>query len=98
MTRSDRGSAGATLRRIGATFLCLALLYLAGGGNLLHQHSGADAVCHVCQALHAPALTIAFSGILSAPQISGWHSSRPVFAAVSDEFSLLRAGRAPPSA
>jgi hypothetical protein len=87
------------LRRIGAALLCLALLYFAGGGSFLHEHHGGpDTVCHVCQSLHAPVLTVTFSGIASAPQISGWHDSRPVFRAALDEISLLRSGRAPPSA
>jgi hypothetical protein len=92
-------SSGVRLRRIGAALLCLVLLYFAGGGSFLHEHHGApETVCHVCQSLHAPVLTIAFSGIASAPQISGWHDSRPVFKAALDEVSLLRSGRAPPSA
>jgi len=87
------------LERIGVALLCLALLYFAGGGSFLHQHNfGPDTTCHVCQSLHAPALTVSFSGIASAPQISGWHDLRPVLAAVAEEFSLHRAGRAPPSA
>jgi hypothetical protein len=87
------------LRRIGAALLCLALLYFAGGGSFLHEHHGApDTVCHVCQSLHAPVLTVSLSGVASAPQISGWHDSRPVFTAALDEVSLLRSGRAPPSA
>jgi hypothetical protein len=86
-------------RRASAMLICLALLYFAGGGSFLHQHHGApDTVCHVCQSLHAPALTVTFRGIASAPQISGWHDSRPVVIAALDEFSVLRSGRAPPSA
>jgi hypothetical protein len=86
-------------RRASAMLICLALLYFAGGGSFLHQHHGApDTVCHVCQSLHAPALTVTFSGIASAPQISGWHDSRPVVITALDEFSVLRSGRAPPSA
>jgi hypothetical protein len=88
-----------TLRRVGATLVCLALLYFAGGGSFLHQHNGGpDATCHVCQSLHSPALTASFCGIASAQQISGWHDSRPVFTAALDEVWLLRSGRAPPSA
>ena len=65
----------------------------------LHEHHGApDTVCHICQSLHAPVLTVTFSGIASAPQICGWHDSHPVFTAALDEVSLLRPGRAPPSA
>jgi hypothetical protein len=87
------------LHRIGAALLCLALLYFAGGGSFLHHHNSApDTVCHVCQSLHAPALTLTFSGIASAPQITGWHDPRPVFTTPLDEVSLLRSGRAPPSA
>jgi hypothetical protein len=87
------------LRRAGAAFVCLALLYLAGGGSFLHQHkAGPETVCHVCQSLHAPALTASLSGIASAPQISAWLVSRSVFTPALDEFSVLRSGRAPPSA
>jgi len=86
-------------RRASAALICLALLYFAGGGSFLHQHHGApDTDCHVCQSLHAPVLTVTFAGIASAPQISGWHDSRPVVIAALDEFSVLRSGRAPPSA
>jgi hypothetical protein len=89
----------ATLQRIGAALLCLMLVYFAGGGRFLHEHKSApDTVCHVCQSLHTPALTVAFSGIAIAPQLAGWHDSRPVITAALDEVSLLRSGRAPPSA
>ena len=99
MLRSDKNSKLPRLRRIGAAVLCLALLYFAGGGSFLHQHNGVpDTTCHVCQSLHAPALAASFSGIASAPQITGWHDSRPVFTVALDEVSLLRSGRAPPSA
>src|ERR1700730_4787153 len=86
-------------RRAGAVLMCPALLYFAGGGSFLHQHTaGPDNTCHVCHSLHAPALTVVFSGTASAPQLSGWHDSRPVGIAALDEFSVLRSGRAPPSA
>jgi hypothetical protein len=99
MRKFSPGLTGPSLRRIGAALICLALLYFAGGGSLLHQHNGGpDTVCHVCQSLHAPALTVTFSGIASAPQISGWLDSHPVFTAALDEFSFFRSGRAPPSA
>jgi hypothetical protein len=99
MKKFSPGPTGPSLRRIGATLICLALLYFAGGGSFLHQHHGApDTVCHVCQSLHAPALAVIFNGIASAPQISGWHDSRPVLKVALDEFLVLRAGRAPPSA
>jgi hypothetical protein len=92
-------SRGLKLRPIGAAMVCLALLYFAGGGSLVHQHNGGpETVCHVCQSLHAPALTVTFGGIACAPQILGWHDARPLLAAGLDEFSLHRSGRAPPSA
>src|SRR5215472_16444460 len=88
-----KNSGGMKLQRVGSALLCLALLYFAGGGSLLHQHHGGpDTVCHVCQSLHAPALITTFSGIACAPHISGWHGSRPVFAPALDEVSLLRSG------
>jgi hypothetical protein len=99
MARVRKNSFKTPWRRASAALICLALLYFAGGGSFLHQHHGApDTVCHVCQSLHAPVLTVTFSGIASAPQISGWHDSRPVVIAALDEFSVLRSGRAPPSA
>jgi hypothetical protein len=87
------------LRQVSAALLCLALLYFAGGGNFLHQHNGGpDTACHVCQSLHVPALTASFSGIASAPQLSGWLDSRPILSAALDRVSQLRSGRAPPTA
>jgi hypothetical protein len=41
----------------------------------LRQVGATALVCHVCQSLHAPALTVTFSGIASAPQITGWLAS-----------------------
>jgi hypothetical protein len=86
-------------RKASAALLCLALLYFAGGGSYLHKHNGGpDNTCHVCHSLHAPALTASFSGIASAPQISGWHDLHRVVVGARDEVSQLRSGRAPPSA
>jgi hypothetical protein len=99
MVDGRQNSNGIRLRRLGATLVCLALLYLAAGGSFLHQHkAGPETVCHVCHSLHAPALTASVSGTVSAPQISSWLTSRTVFTPALDEFSLLRSGRAPPSA
>jgi len=99
MSDGSKMLTGKRLRRFAAAMVCLALLYFAGGGSLLHQHNGGpDNACHICQSLHAPALTATFSGIASAPRISGWYDSRPVVTAALDEVSLLRSGRAPPSA
>lgn len=91
---------GRTVVRRGLALLaCAALLYFAAGGSLFHQHTkGPDTACHVCQALHMPALATARLDLVSTPQVITWYSSLPQHAAPSDSFSLHRAGRAPPSA
>jgi hypothetical protein len=82
-----------------ALLACAALLYFAAGGSLFHQHTNApDTACHICQALHMPALAAARLDLVSTPQTVTWYSSLPQHAAATDTFSLHRAGRAPPSA
>ncbi len=86
-------------RRALALLACAALLYFAVGGSLFHQHTkGPDTACHMCQALHVPALAAARLNLVSTPQIVTWYSSLPQHAAPSDSFSLHRASRAPPTA
>ena len=76
-----------------------ALLYFAAGGSLFHQHTNApDTACHLCQALHMPALAAARLDLAGTPQTITWYSSLPQHAAASNSFSLHRAGRAPPTA
>src|SRR5712671_5167794 len=88
---------GTTARRSMALLACVALLYFAAGGSLFHQHAhGLDTACHICQALHMPALAAARLDLSSTPQIVTWYSSLPQRAASSNSFSLHRAGRAPP--
>ena len=85
-------------RRTVAVLACTALLYFAAGGSLFHQHTnGPDTACHMCQALHIPALAAARLDLTSTPQIVTWYSSLPQHATPSDSFSLHRAGRAPPT-
>jgi hypothetical protein len=87
------------VRRGLALLACAALLYFAAGGSLFHQHTnGPDTACHICQALHMPALAAARLDLISAPQIVTWYSSLPQSAAPRNSFSLHRAGRAPPTA
>jgi len=87
------------VRRALALLACAALLYFAAGGSLFHEHTnGPDTACHICQALHMPALAAARLDFSSNPQIITWFSSLPRHAAPSDSFSLHRAGRAPPTA
>jgi len=84
-------------RRALALFACAALFFFAAGGSLFHQHAhGLDTACHICQALHMPALAAARLDLSSTPQIVTWYSSLPQRAASSNSFSLHRAGRAPP--
>ena len=82
-----------------ALLACAALLFFAAGGSFFHQHTkGPDTACHVCQALHMPALAAARLDLVSTPELVTWYSSLPQHAAPSDSFSLHRAGRAPPTA
>jgi len=88
-----------TAQRALAILACAALLYFAAGGSSLHEHSnGPDTACHICQALHMPALAAAPLDLVSTPEPVSWYSSLPLHAAPSDSFSLHRAGRAPPIA
>ena len=90
---------GTIARRALALLACVALLYFAAGGSLFHQHTnGPDTACHICQALHMPALAAARLDFSSTPQVISWYCSLPRHAAASDSFSLHRAGRAPPTA
>jgi len=99
MSMRERILGRRALRNALALLACAALLYFAAGGSLFHQHpNGPDTACHICQALHMPALAAARLDLVSAPQVITWHSSLPQHAAPSDSFSLHRAGRAPPSA
>jgi hypothetical protein len=76
---------------------CLALLYFVAGSTLHHHTDGQDTACHVCQALHMPALAVgALDLIPEALQVS-WHASAPEHVAPSASFALHRASRAPPA-
>ncbi len=82
-----------------ALLACASLLFFAAGGSFLHHHTkGPDTACHICQALHMPALATARLDLVSTPELITWYSSLPQHAAPSDSFSLHRAGRAPPIA
>jgi len=90
---------GTVVRRTLALIACSALLYFAIGATLPHGHAqGPDNACHVCQALHMPALAAARLDLVSTPQIVTWYTSLPQHASPSDSFSLHRAWRAPPAA
>src|SRR5262249_4657641 len=82
-----------------AVFSCLALLYFAAGGAFLHHHTGGSengTPCHVCQALHMPALAAAPVRVVPAAQQVGWHEVEQLYVAVSGLVYLPRALRAPP--
>jgi hypothetical protein len=95
-----RSMSGRTAVRRGMALLaCAALLYFAAGGSFLHEHTkGPDTACHICQALHMPALAAAPLDLVSTPEFVTWHFSLPQHTAPSNSFALHRAGRAPPSA
>jgi hypothetical protein len=80
-----------------ALLACLALLYFAAGGALLHNHTdGPDTACHICQALHLPALAAERLNLVSSPELVAQFISLPQHAGPSSSFSLHRASRAPP--
>ena len=88
-----------TGRRTLAVLGCLALLYFAAGGSILHHHTGGpDTACHICQALHMPALAAAPLDLIPEAREVAPHAALPDNAAPQDSFALHRASRAPPSA
>jgi hypothetical protein len=77
---------------------CLALLYFAVGGVFVHQHSGGpESVCHVCQALHMPALAAAAVDLIPQARQVAWHAVLPGNVSPLDSFALHSASRGPPS-
>src|SRR5207247_10798912 len=83
-------------RRIFALVACGALLYFALGATLPHGHAqGPDNACHVCQALHMPALAAARLDLVSPSQTVTWYFSLPRHPAPPDSSSLHRARLAP---
>jgi len=87
------------MRRCLALVACAALVYFAFGSTLPHQHpQGPNGACHICQALHMPALVAARLHLSSAREVVAWYSSMAEHTAPSESFSLHRASRAPPSA
>src|SRR3954467_6716423 len=86
-------------RRALAILGCVALLYFSAGGAFLHEHTrGPDAVCHVCQSLHAPVLAATAVELNPETRQVAWHAALPESASPLDSFALHRASRAPPTA
>lgn len=82
-----------------AIFACVMLLYFAGGGSLLHQHTNnPETPCHICQSLHVPVLAAAALDLVSAPELIARFSTITQQATPSERFPLHRASRAPPIA
>jgi hypothetical protein len=99
MTSRATISRGTRAHRAVALLGCAVLLFFAAGGMFLHQHQGGpDTVCHVCQALHMPALAAASLDLVTTPGPITWHSSVLLHVAPEDSFALHRASRAPPTA
>ncbi|HUE56160.1 MAG TPA: hypothetical protein VMO76_10030 [Candidatus Udaeobacter sp.] len=85
-------------RRSLALLACAAMVFFAAG-SFLHQHSdGPDTACHICQALHMPALAAARLELGNSIELVTRFSSPPERVATIDSFALHRAGRAPPTA
>ena len=88
-----------TGRRALAILGCLVLLYFAGGGGFIHQHTGgSDTPCHVCQSLHVPTLAPAPLDLIHEARQVAWHAVLPENVSTLDSFATHRASRAPPSA
>ncbi|HWZ99562.1 MAG TPA: hypothetical protein VN025_17525 [Candidatus Dormibacteraeota bacterium] len=86
-------------RRAMALLACAALFYFAAGGAFLHEHKGGnDTACHICQALHMPALAPAGIAAIAIPESVSWYLTQPIHAAPCEAFSFHHAGRAPPVA
>jgi len=86
-------------KRALAIFGCIALLYFAGGGVFIHQHTGGpETACHVCQSLHVPALALAALDLSPEARQVAWHAILPDNVSPLDSFALHRASRGPPSA
>src|SRR5438094_9036900 len=83
-------------RRIFALVACGALLYFALGATLPHGHAqGPDNACHVCQALHMPALAAARPDVVSTALIDTRGVSLPHQVATTDSSYLHRVGLGP---
>jgi hypothetical protein len=90
---------GHWLNKAVALFACAALLYFACGGAFLHEHSsGPETPCHICQALHMPALAVAHVNLALTPSPIARLSSIPKQVALNAILSLYRLSRAPPVA
>lgn len=88
-----------TCRRALAVLGCLALLYFAGGGTLLHQHTGGpDTVCPVCHSLHTPVVAASVVHVFPQEQQLAWQLKLPQGATPLAAFALHRPSRAPPLA
>lgn len=82
-----------------ALLACVGLVYLAAGGTFVHKHQkGPETACHICQAIHMPALAADTMDLVHAAAPLGWYASLPHHAAPLDSFALHRASRAPPPA
>src|SRR5260370_7550843 len=98
MTSEGTISRGTIAHRALAVLGCAVLLFFAAGGTYLHQHQGGpDTVCHVCQALHMPALAAASLDLVTIPGPITWHSSILRHAAPEHSCALPRPSPAPPT-
>jgi hypothetical protein len=83
-----------------ALLACAGLFFFAAGGAFVHEHKDGrgDTACHICQALHLPALAPANVATIVVPEFVSWYFSQPVHVTPCEAFSFHHAGRAPPVA
>jgi hypothetical protein len=95
----SRHSRQSFARQALAIFSCVVLLYVASGVAFLHHHSnGPETACHICHALHAPALTVSPHDLIPAAHQVARSSSTTALFNVTNFVASHRTPRAPPTA
>jgi hypothetical protein len=95
----SRHSRGTLARQALAILGCVVLLYVASGVAFLHHHSnGPETACHVCQALHAPALAVSPHDLIPGAHQVARSSSTTALFNVTNFVASHRTPRAPPTA
>ena len=96
---SRLGWIGFWLQLVLGLLTLLMLLYVVSGVAFLHHHSkGPETTCHVCQALHAPALAFSPNDLIPAAHQVARSSSTTELFNVTNFVASHRTPRAPPTA
>lgn len=80
-----------------ALVACMALVFLASGLALHLHEDGPKATCHVCQALHMPALAAESLPNVAAPELISWNIALTAQTSPADVVRQDHASRAPPA-